>query len=162
MRAKTQRPSLDTAGAVQSALAGLLARRDYATAEARERLIERGAAPELAAASIADFTAKGYLNDARFAEKYVNYAAQKGLGPRRIVQELRERGLANELIESALLQGPDWRSLCENLRRRRFGAVPPRTWADKARQARFLQYRGFSSDHMRLPTDFDPSENPEE
>jgi regulatory protein len=33
----------------------------------------------------------------------------------------------------------------------------PESWPEKARQARFLQYRGFSSDHIRaaLGADFD-------
>jgi SOS response regulatory protein OraA/RecX len=37
----------------------------------------------------------------------------------------------------------------------------PESWSDKARQARFLQYRGFSSDHIRfaLGSDFDPDDS---
>jgi SOS response regulatory protein OraA/RecX len=32
---------------------------------------------------------------------------------------------------------------------RRFGAAPPRSWPDKARRMRFLQYRGFATDDIR-------------
>jgi len=35
------------------------------------------------------------------------------------------------------------------VRARRFGAEVPADWREKARQARFLQYRGFSADHIR-------------
>jgi regulatory protein len=43
------------------------------------------------------------------------------------------------------------------VRNRKFGPEPPADWPEKARQARFLQYRGFSSDHIRLAlgADFD-------
>jgi regulatory protein len=140
---------------VQTALAALLAKRDYAAGEARAKLIERGANPDDAAAVIADFTARGYLNDARFAEKYVSYAARRGQGPARIARELRERGVAAALITEALASGPDWRKLCDDLRRRRFGAAAPKVWADKAKQARFLQYRGFSSDHIKFHSGLD-------
>ena len=148
---------------MQTALATLLTRRDYAISEAEAKLIERGAPPEVAAAVVADFAARGYLNDGRYAEKYLGYAARTGHGPVRIVRDLRERGVSNEAIALALDHGPDWRALCEELRQRRFGPAAPASWAEKGRQARFLQYRGFSSDHMRLavrpnPDDPDPTD----
>ena len=143
---------------MQTALATLLTRRDYAISEAEAKLIERGAPPAVAAAVVADFAARGYLNDGRYAEKYLSYAARSGHGPVRIARDLRERGVSQEAIAAALAQGPDWRALCEELRQRRFGPAAPASWAEKGRQARFLQYRGFSSDHMRLAMSPDPTE----
>lgn len=128
----------------------MLAKRDYALGEARAKLVERGASASDATAAVADFASRGYLNDARFAEKYVSYGARRGQGPSRIARELRERGVESQLITDALAAGPDWRELCDELRRRRFGAAAPRSWAEKAKQARFLQYRGFSSDHIKF------------
>ncbi len=159
-RKKSERKDLSEPAAVQTALATLLAKRDYAIAEAVAKLIERGAPPEVAAAAVADFAARGYLKDSRYAEKYLAYAARTGHGPVRIARDLRERGVNNEDIGLAMDKGPDWRVLCEALRQRRFGPQAPASWAEKGRQARFLQYRGFSSDHMRLdpdPTAPDPS-----
>lgn len=138
-----------------------MAKRDYATQEARALLIERGADPALAEAAVSGFAARGFLDDTRFAEKYVSYAARRGLGPLRIARELRDRGIGPELLAAALQAGHDWPALCEDLRRRRFGAAGPKSWAEKGRQARFLQYRGFSSDHMRLSPGLDPIESPE-
>jgi regulatory protein len=42
-----------------------------------------------------------------------------------------------------------------DIRARKPGYQPPDDWAEKVRQARFLQYRGFSSDHIRAATDAD-------
>ena len=140
---------------MQTALAALLVKRDHAQAEAQAILIKRGAPADVAAAVIQEFAARGYLNDSRFAERYVSYAAHRGQGPLRIARDLRDRGVSAEQVDVALKNGPDWKVLCEELRRRRFGAHKPASWAEKGRQARFLQYRGFSSDHMRLAIDAD-------
>ena len=74
----------------------------------------------------------------------------------RIRQELAAAGIPGALIDDALADGPDFVAICRELRVRRFGAEPPASWAEKGRQARFLQYRGFSSDHIRLAMGHDP------
>jgi len=42
------------------------------------------------------------------------------------------------------------------VRRKRFGAEPPRDFHERAKQARFLQYRGFTSDQVRAALELDP------
>jgi regulatory protein len=69
---------------------------------------------------------------------------------------LRRHGLPEGLIDAALASGPDWQALARRVRTAKFGRQPPASWADRARQARFLQYRGFSSDHIRAATGADP------
>jgi regulatory protein len=143
-------------GAVRSAAVALLARRDYASGELRKRLKARGYDAAVAAAVITELAAGGALNDARFAENYVTYHAARGQGPTRIGADLRALGLPGELIESALGPGSDWAARAHAVRLRKFGRALPQSWREKGRQARFLQYRGFSSDHIRaaLGTDF--------
>lgn len=65
--------------------------------------------------------------------------------------------MAAALYEPAL-QAEDWPERARDTRRRKFGAELPTEWAEKVRQSKFLQYRGFSSDHIRLALgkDFDP------
>jgi regulatory protein len=105
---------------------------------------------------VAALSAQRALDDARFAANYVAYHAARGRGPARIGAELRTRGLPAQLIEAALAAGPDWGALAARVRVRRFGKAPPASWRDKARQMRFLQYRGFSADHIRAATGADP------
>jgi regulatory protein len=143
-------------GAARMAAVALLARRDLPSGELRERLTERGFAPQATAEALAALAAEGALNDERYANNYVAYHAARGRGPVRIGADLRTRGLAQELIEAALGSGPDWRALAVAARVRRFGKAAPATWREKARQARFLQYRGFSADHIRAATGADP------
>lgn len=149
----------DPAAARNEAVA-LLARRDFASAELLRKLAEKGFEPAVAAAVVAGLVEERTLNDARFAANFVAWHAGRGQGPIRIARELRELGLAEELVETVLAEGPDFRALAREVRRRKFGAEVPGSWAGKARQARFLQYRGFSADHIRsaLGPDFDPDQ----
>ena len=130
----------------------LLARRDYLRAELAEKLQARGFEAAATAEVLAALTAERLLDDARCAERFVAYRAERGHGPLRIGRDLRAQGADPALIDAVLAAGPDWRALARQVRRRKFGAAPPDGWAEKARQARFLQYRGFSSDDIRAAT----------
>lgn len=154
--AKAQAKARDPDAARASAIAQL-ARRDFATSELRLKLESQGYDKALVAALIAELTEERTLDDARYAEHYVAYHAERGYGPLRIAADLRSLGVPDPLIDSALGTGPDWRQLAQEVRTRKFGAETPEEWAEKTRQARFLQYRGFSSDHIRAATgaDFD-------
>jgi len=153
-------PASDPLGARLAAVT-LLARRDFASGELAARLRQDGYPAEGVAAVIADLTAGRILDDTRFATQYVAYHAQRGQGPRRIAMDLSARGVAPAQIEAAMAAGTDWAALAREVRIRRFGLSLPQTWAEKAKQGRFLQYRGFSSDHIRsaLGPDFE-SEDP--
>ena len=135
----------------------LLARRDYASGELTHRLEAKGYDRETVAALVQDLICRRVLDDVRYAENYVSYHSERGEGPERIREDLLGLGLPAGLVEDALKAGPDWRQLAREQRSRRFGPEVPRSWPEKARQARFLQYRGFSSDHIRaaLGADFD-------
>ena len=136
---------------------GMLARRDYASGELRARLERKGFGASTVEATIAELVEERALDDARYVGNFVSYSAARGQGPVRIAAELKALNLPGELIDTALAAGPDWRTLAAQARNRKFGPEPPADWPGKARQARFLQYRGFSSDHIRLAlgADFD-------
>ena len=54
--------------------------------------------------------------------------------------------------------GPDFVSLARAARARKFGSELPKDWKERSRQARFLQYRGFSTDHIRAVLEGLPDE----
>jgi regulatory protein len=142
--------------AMRAAAVALLARRDFASGALRERLAAQGFELSALAGVVAELQREGLLNDERYAHNYVAYHAGRGQGPLRIGAELRREGLPETLIEAALAEGPDWSALARRVRAARFGE-PPSSWPERARQARFLQYRGFSSDHIRAATGADPN-----
>ncbi len=136
--------------------AALLARRDYASGELRAKLIDKGHDPAEVEVVVAGFQAQRLIDDARYAERFVAYRAARGQGPVRIRVDLKALGLPSDLIEEALAAGPDFPALAAVVRTRRFGARPPENFKEKARQARFLQYRGFSADDIRSALEPDP------
>ncbi len=138
----------------------LLARRDFASGELASKLCERGFDATLVEQLVAQFQERGLLDDERFAGHFVAYHAGRGQGPMRIRRELADLGVESALIEAALAAGPDWQALAREVRRRRFGAEIPGDWAEKSRQSRFLQYRGFSNDHIRHAVGPDPDFEP--
>ena len=146
-RRTTSQPD-DVAAAELSAVT-LLARRDFGSAELAGRLRERGYDEATVVTLIASLLERRVLDDARFAMHFVAYRAGRGQGPARIRRELGDLGVDATLIDNAIAGGPDWLALARDVRRRRFGPEAPEDWAEKSRQARFLQYRGFSNDHIR-------------
>jgi regulatory protein len=143
---------------VRLAAVALLARRDFCSGELRQKLEADGYDRNLVEAAVAELVEGKIVNDARYAENYVAYHAERGQGPLRIAADLRALDLPSDLIQIALDNGPDWRQRAREVRIRRFGLADPETWSQKGKQGRFLQYRGFSSDHIRaaLGPDFDP------
>ncbi len=139
---------MDAAAAEMAAVA-LMARRDYACGELSGKLRERGFDPGIVQALVAELRVRRLLNDERYAGHFVQYHLSRGQGPQRIRRDLEAFGVEGALIDAALASVPDWSAIARDVRRRRFGAEPPTEWAEKGRQARFLQYRGFSNDHIR-------------
>jgi regulatory protein len=125
-------------------------RRDHGARELAERLVARGFNRPAAETAVEGLRKERLVDDGRFAEHLVVYHASRGRGPVGIAHRLREAGVAAGTIAAALDTGsPDWRRRCAEVRRKRFGAKPPATWAEKGRQARFLTQRGFSADQVR-------------
>ena len=153
-KTRTRRKN-QTACDARAAAIGLLARRDFASGELRQRLLTQGFDSGEIEQALAELAGAGTLNDARYAQNYVAYHAGRGQGPLRISAQLRRFALEPALIEAALAEGPDWRALARQVCRGKFGAAAASSWAHKARQARFLQYRGFSADHIRAATGAD-------
>src|SRR5215469_3857836 len=160
MSGRRARRSIENGGAdadmALAAAIALLARRDLSSDQLRAKLRDKSFDEATATMVVADLMHQGLVNDERYAQNYVAYHSGRGHGPVRIAAELRRRGLAAAVVDAALAGGPDWSALARKACRAKFGPSPPQSWAQKTRQARFLQYRGFSSDHIRAATGADP------
>ena len=150
-----KRVPLNDPEAIRAAALTLLARRDWLTGELSAKLQAAGSDRQATSDVVAELLQERLLDDSRYVERYVASHAERGQGPLRIAADLAALGAPQELIEAAVASGPDWRALAGEVRQRKFGTTPPDSRAEKARQARFLQYRGFSSDHIRAATGAD-------
>ena len=135
-------------GEIGAAAVALLARRDYSSGELTQKLRGDGYSAAAVHAVISDLIEHRFLDDARYAAHFVGYHAERGHGPLRIRRDLGAFDLEDTLIETAL-ESADWAQRAREVRIRKFGLTVPGNWREKARQARFLQYRGFSADHIR-------------
>ncbi|MBY6224886.1 regulatory protein RecX [Ferrimonas balearica] len=133
-----------------AAAVGLLSRRDHSREELKQKLRSRGFVVSDIDKAIARVDDWGYLNDTRFAEGFVRYRSARGLGPIRLANELRERGVAAELIRQTLAEAEqDWFELCADLCQRKFGTTPPSDFKARAKVQRYLAYRGFDMEQIR-------------
>lgn len=74
----------------------------------------------------------------------------RGQGPVRIHQELRQRGIADAAARAALAAAEvDWDALAGEVLARQFRR-PAADMKARARQQRFLEYRGFTSAQIRV------------
>ena len=124
---------------------GLLARREHSRAELQRKLSPHAEDPQEIIDLLDDFTRRGWLSDARFAEALV-HDKQAKFGTSRLAYELRERGVEESVIRDQLAELKD--SELERARQvwqSKFGVLPEDTKA-RAKQMRFLQSRGFSFD----------------
>ncbi len=91
-----------------------------------------------------------YLNEQRYTEMYVHSRASRGIGPVKIRIELNERGITDcqsELDQEAA--DMPWNIRAIQVRKKRFGKQFPDSYEERARQSRFLNQRGFSSEQIR-------------
>ena len=135
----------------------LLAMRDHSRAELTRKLAGLGNAEEIAAV-INRMGELGLQSDRRYAESWVRSKAQR-FGATRLKLELGKRGIDSEIIAEVLAEADEGSEL-ERARavwRAKFGVVASdrKEWA---KQARFLQGRGFSGDVIRTLLQEDPDE----
>jgi len=125
-----------------------LARRDHSRAELAKKLAAHGDAEEIEGV-IERMGELGLQSDRRYAEAYVRGKAGR-FGASRLRNELTRRGVDRELINEAIdrecIESEAARARA--ILHARF-ATAPTDARDWARQARFLQTRGFATDLIR-------------
>ena len=83
------------------------------------------------------------------------YHAARGQGPVRVRLQLRQKGLEGPLVDERLASYPDWMLHLREVQKKKFGVAPPSNYPEKQRQAKFLNYRGFTSAQVRSALGFD-------
>lgn len=122
-----------------------LARREYSRAELGAKLEPYIEVGDDLNALLEALVARGWLSDERAAEQLVNQRRGR-FGAERIVHEMRQKGLSEDLVKAAL---PELKlgelDAAREVWRKKF-ASPPKDAKEKAKQVRFLHSRGFSMD----------------
>lgn len=119
-----------------------LAKREYSYVELGQKLKAYAEEGDDIAALLDDFKQRGWLSDARFTEQLV-HARKAKFGSARVANELREKGVDDGLIASAVetIKANELENALAVWQKKY--KAPPSNREEWAKQARFLQSRGF-------------------
>ena len=138
----------DAEGAFRTLLRAL-ERRSFARADLARRLIRKGHPRPSVEAAVERAAGLGLLDDAAFAQSYVQTRAARGRGPSRLTRDLLAMGVERSVIDRALAaewpEGCDQRGVPMALAARRAAQLGdlPRT-VKRRRLLAYLARRGFS------------------
>lgn len=140
--------SVSTA-ALRYAAMSLLARREHSRLELQQKLLKRFPEPELVDSVLQKLADESLQSDDRFAEAFISARKNRGQGPVRIIGELRQRGVTEAIYSRYIdVSDEDWVEAARSVCLRKYGTVA-REPAQRAKQMRFLQYRGFTAEQIR-------------
>jgi regulatory protein len=92
-----------------------------------------------------ELSENNYQSDQRVAEMTVRSQVRKGKGPNRIKLALRAKHLDKSLVQEDIAE-IDWYEQAYQLKVKKYGFEVSKDPKIKAKQIRFLQYRGFEMD----------------
>lgn len=137
----------------------MLALREHSRDELRKKLLTKTQDRDEVELVLDRMIEVGLQSDVRFAEAFLRSKAAR-MGADRLLRELQQRGISKELALAAMddvLDEDEW-ARAHALWLKKFGELPqgPKEWA---RQARYLQSRGFAVHVIRklLKEPFDES-----
>ncbi len=129
---------------LSNAAISLLAQRDYSRQELERKLKVMSDDEDLISRVLESLKEQQLQSDNRFVENFIRSRINKGHGPMRISMDLKQKGIDSETISLALEEAEvDWFERAETIRQKKFGSEPVTEPKEKARQIRFLQYRGY-------------------
>jgi regulatory protein len=125
----------------------LLAGREHSRAELFAKLVQRGFSAAGLEPVLDHLARRGLQSDARFAEQFLAARMRRGSGPLRIRAELRQRGVAEDLIARELDIEPEaWLECLRLVYERKYGSAPAGDRKELARRIRFMESRGFGGE----------------
>lgn len=134
-----------TGSRLRSYAFAVLTRREYSKAELIEKLAEYAQRREEVIELVEELARENYQSDQRVADMLLSSQVRKGKGPQRIKMALKTKKLNTELIKEEMKE-IDWLSRAYELKVKKFGAAIEKDPKLKAKQIRFLMYRGFDMD----------------
>ncbi len=141
----------------------LLAQREHGAGELETKLKKRGYKAELIAEALLKCKALKYIDDPSMAGRFITERKRKGYGPRHIKQSLRNKGVLEQDITTALNRYYPYEEEIEIARlaaakkkHRLYGK--PNSKSYKQKLYAHLLYRGFSPEAIRQIITNDNSE----
>ncbi|MGH1399996.1 MAG: regulatory protein RecX [Acinetobacter tandoii] len=134
-----------TGSRLRSYAFAVLTRKEFSKAELIEKLAAYAASREEVINLVNELSEQNYQSDQRVADIVLSSQKRKGKGPQRIKLALKNKKINSELIQEEL-KAIDWVEQAYQLKIKKFGNTVEKDPKLKAKQIRFLQYRGFDMD----------------
>ena len=141
---KNKRPGL-TGTRLRSYAFAVLTRKEYSKKDLIEKLALYAENREEVLILVDELSRENYQSDQRVAEMVVRSQIRKGKGPNRIKLALRAKSIDKELAQNDMNE-IDWYDEAYQLKVKKYGVDVNKDPKIKAKQIRFLQYRGFEMD----------------
>lgn len=137
-----------TASNLRLAAMGYLSLREHSVKELYQKLSKRfSESVDLIGAVLIKLEQDDLQSDERFSEAFITMRIRQGKGPVLIAKELEVRGVSVSTINRQLKKSnADWWGLAQAVKSKRFGGEVASELKEKAKQIRFLTYRGFDPD----------------
>ena len=144
---------LDQSG-LKHAAVDLLSRRDYSRHELWRKLSPKATSADDLEQVLDELAESKWQSDERFASMFVRSRASRGVGPMRLKQELKEKGVDGQTVSSAFEESEEnWHEKALEVAQRKARSIGIDSPDFKAKLWRFLSYRGFSSDQISSAID---------
>lgn len=143
-KAKPER-SLLKGSRLRSYAFAVLTRKEYSKAELIEKLALYAEDRNEVITLVDELSAQRYQSDQRVAETILSSQKRKGKGPNRIKLALKNKKIDTDLVSEEMKE-IDWTEQAYQLKVKKYGANVTQDPKLKAKQIRFLQYRGFDLD----------------
>lgn len=93
---------------------------------------------------------KGYISDVRFSESFIRYRRSQLNGKLKIKQELKYKGVKEELFKHILEEYDDWFNLAYELKLKKYGYLTEKDYALKNKQIKYIISKGFSYEESKF------------
>lgn len=125
----------------------IISRKPVTKKELQNKLFDKGYDESVVSVALEELTELGYLNDYDYATLYLDYAAEKCYGKKKIVYELSHKGVSNDIIYEVLSEHykPTSEELADMIQSK-YGCVDCSDLKIKQKLVRFFVSRGFGFD----------------
>lgn len=134
-----------TGSRLRSYAFAVLTRKEYAKAELIEKLCLYAENRDEVLELVDELSRENYQSDQRVAETLLSSQKRKGKGPNQIKMKLKSKKIDTALIIDELKE-TDWVQQAYELKLKKYGPEITKDPKVKAKQIRFLMYRGFEMD----------------
>jgi len=132
---------------IRNSALDILARREHTRLELTRKLKAKDFTEDEIDAQIQVLIQDGLQSDERYAESYVHMRRKRGYGPLKIKQELQQRGVSSDLVDTFVEFNDEiWLDTACQAYEKKFGLNALDSANERAKRMRFLQSRGFTGD----------------